>query len=156
MTLRLLVLPILITCVCSAYAEEIEQVPLSEIWALDMPGTKDIHGLDFGEQYPRQNVGWGPTEYQESRETAINEMFVALSEKLPSEVAPRAFIFPHQPSVPILKRVSENLRRAKKYEVIEFEPKEFRNDSDMTLVFFSYPSSYYVHVKEVTREIKQP
>lgn len=137
---------------CHAAEEPVEmEIPLAEIWALEMPGTKDIHGLDFGEPQPRQNVGWGTLEYQKSREDAINEMKLALAAKLPSEEAPRGFIFPWKPTVPMLRRVSDTLRTAKKYQILDFEIKEYPQGSDITLVFFSYPASYRIEIREIKR-----
>ncbi len=139
------VLALLAICCPTSYAQE---TPLSDIWALNMPGTKDVYGLGFA----KQEIGWGPTEYREMRENAIDQMKLALSEKLPSVNAAKGFIVSWQPDSYMLKRTSDILRMAKKYEVFDYDTKEYQKGSDLTLIYFSYPSSYYNHIKEVKRE----
>jgi hypothetical protein len=152
MLIRIFAIAVLCVCCSNGQAEDkAVEIPLSEIWALDMPGTRDVYGLEFGEKAPRMNVGWGPVEYNQSRVTAINRMIEAISKKLPSEEAPRAFIFSGEPSVPALARISEMLYGVKKFQMLEFDHKKYPRGGQMTLVFFSYPSNYYVHIKEVAK-----
>jgi len=143
------ILALLAICCSTSSAQEI---PLSEIWALNMPGTKDVYGLGFAESDKRRYAGWGPTEFREMRERSINQMMLALSDKLPSEKAARGFIVPWQSNSQVLKRIGELIRTAKKNEIFDIDVKEYPKGSDVTLIYFSYPSSYYNHIKEVERD----
>lgn len=147
MTVRILAL--LIICCANSSAQEI---PLSEIWALDMPGTKDVYGLGFAEPDRHRDAGMGPVEFRAMRKEAIDQMSLALYEKLPSERAAKGFIVPWNPNSHMLKRAGSILREAKRYDHFDVDIKEYPKGSDITLIYFSHPSSCYNHIKEIKRE----
>jgi hypothetical protein len=54
MFIRILVITTLTLCCSIGHAEVAVEIPLSEVWALDMPGTKDVRELEpdaFGEKF---------------------------------------------------------------------------------------------------------
>ncbi len=118
---------------CAYAAEETVVIPLDQIWALDMPGTRNIRKLQ-AEKLPPPGDG-----------QLVAQIRRSLSKDRPKGEAAKA-------GFAVLGTGLEALRDAHAVLVEGKEPrKSFPVGSDLTLVFFSQRlSSYYVHVHEVT------
>jgi hypothetical protein len=121
-----------------AFAEEI---PLKEIWALDMPGTRDVASIEIGDLKP----GEGNEELNRMRETAIAKIHQSLLSKPPAEAAMQGFVVPLRTSIAALKHIAASLR----VEQVDLQPSN--EEADTTLFFFARPISYRVQLTEVKR-----
>lgn len=101
-------------------------IPLAEIWAHMMPGTKKIHGLQ--KDVPDEN-------------TVMAKIGRVLSEKIRQKT---------EPSFAVEKTGLEGLKNA--YAVFSGEmkrPTSLSKDNEISIVFFTHPSNYYVHLSRV-------
>jgi len=125
-------LAMLLSCK-SAHAEEAVEIPLGQIWALDMPGTRDIR-----EFTPIQR---GPPRTQ-----FLNIIRQSLWGKPPEDEAKNGFVVEGVDSL-VSFRASALLRsRSGRWNVETHSTK-----AELSLVFFSHPSAYQVHLEVVER-----
>ncbi len=124
-------------------------IPLDQIWALDMPGTRDIEGIGSPDM-PRTSFPRSFEEFKQSRQRAIEGLRRDLSDKPPSADAFPGFVV----SVPsgrtlltILNSTIGTLKRKSSHE----RKNLIQSGRDAYLIFYSHPSSYYVQLKSVTR-----
>lgn len=124
-------------------------IPLDQIWAIAMSGTHDIRELEpekFGERTRSL-----PSEEQAKlfEESKFLQFQVALNKSLPSKgnFAPPGFV--------VLGTGREALDGACDVFVSGQRPSEsFPNDSNVTLIFFSYRCGQYVRLDGVERRGK--
>lgn len=123
-----------------------EEVPLKDIWALDMSGTHDIYGLDLSSEEGQPGAPVGFEGLREFRESSIKKIQRDLSTKSPAEKAKPGFA---------LSRTGLAALNGARYAIGEknhVPTSSFAAGEDLTLVFFSHPSSYYVQIAGVSRE----
>jgi hypothetical protein len=130
MLVRVLVLLAIVLCSAVGHREDSVEIPLDQIWALDMPGTRDVRELD-----PRQDL----------RETAISR----IGGKLLRGIDERAKA---GPCFLVAGEGKEALSNAAKVIVEGKSPtKTFPPNKDASLVFYAYPAPGYVHLHSVRR-----
>jgi hypothetical protein len=117
---RIAILLALILCCSISYAKEI---PLSEIWAFEMPGTKDIDEL---------HKQWRPED-------------IARLQRNPAPKEKSA-----RPTFAVQGTGFEALRNS--YEVLaqKKDPnRSFDTNTEISIVFFSITDNWYVHLQSV-------
>lgn len=155
-------------CSKSAVAQELPKVeiPLTSIWALDMPGTRDIYGLDLMNFAERSSPGWGYEEFRSERQNSIDEIRTALASWPAGEESLPGFVVGRKTDFGVLRAAGMALARGLKsygprpklaYDLHErhFGTYSFPSGDESTLVFFSHPSSYYIRLVSVTRQGNQ-
>lgn len=106
-----------------------EEIPLKDIWALDMPGTGDINELA-----PRKTT----------EETPVSRITRKLLSRSPKEVASKCFI--------VAGVDAKALRAAEDVLCGDNPPLEsVPADKEVTLVFYNIPAPGYVHLKSVSK-----
>lgn len=114
--------------VTSAIAGEgVVTIPLKEIWALDVPGTRDLRKLT--DQRP---------------DIAIAERIDRILQVNPTKGNRKGFAVAGED----LAAVKEALARLSDKRAA---PESLPSDMEVSLVFFSTPFSYYVHLQSVER-----
>jgi len=138
----------LTTGVGYAYAAESDEksrkaetvvIPLDQIWALDMPGTRPMQYRHTGNQYESTE---GPLLWE-----IRNFLQKMPAKKWPEKIeeAPSGF--------PVLGTGLEALNLAHTVLVKNEEPlKTFSSESEVSLVFFSYRSDWHTYLHRVERE----
>lgn len=123
-------------------------IPLDQIWGYNLPGTRDIAGVPLPEP---KGIGQTEASFRVQREGYIEQMRQALASKAPTETALAGFVLPGHVDFYTLRRASSELRGDTRLGPPNRAPtkKTHKIDGEMTLVFFSYPASYYVRLKEV-------
>ncbi len=151
--MRLAILFLLIVLPSSCFAGEKVNVPLNEIWAYKMQGTRDVHGLATGELSKQHAPGWGYEDYQQERQKHIDLIQKALAAKPSADDALPGFMLESPPSTYVLRTIGNQMARHVLHGGQQIEPDDsFPVDKEMTLIFFSHPLSYYIQLKEVVRE----
>jgi len=135
----------------TAVDEKPVSIPLDQVWAYNMPGTRDCYGMDLGDFDQKHRPIPGREEFRQMRERAIHEAHRALAVKLPSEQALNGFVIPRKSDLYVLRKASIMMASAMRYEKKGFVRASFPVGDEMTLCFFSHPSSYYIHLKEIGR-----
>ncbi|MEX2170300.1 MAG: hypothetical protein WD851_13385 [Pirellulales bacterium] len=144
-------LTFLLAGISSAKAEpEAVTIPLDQIWGYNFPGTRDIAGIPLPEP---KGVWETDARFREQREGVIERMRQALVSKPPTQKALPGFVLPRHADFYTLQRASAHLSEDSKLGPPNRAPakKTYSVDDELTLVFFSYPASYYVRLKEVKR-----
>jgi hypothetical protein len=115
--------------VATAYADE--TIPLKDIWAFDMPGTKQL------------TDGQKDGKYVSPDGKLVSEIRWALQPMEPNQFAGEAFVVnaPVPKALPIAHRVLVQKEKPKS---------KFKAGDDLTLVFYALISAQYVHLKNVT------
>lgn len=127
---------LLALCCSTSFAEEI---PLSEIWAYRMPGTKYIVELD--PYYAPPNLD----EKERNKRSVIRKMIRRLALPREEKLAGEAFAV-KETGLEALKQAEEVLSSGQ-------EPTHtFSTHDNISLFFFVRLLSAYVHIDEVTRE----
>ena len=123
MVVRLLALLVFVFCCSISFAEEPVTIPLNEIWANDMPGTKDIDEL---------HKQWRPEDIRR-----------LLQKPAPKEESAR-------PTFAVQGKGFEALRNSYEVLVKEKDPKRsFDANTEISIVFFSRDDNWYVHLQSV-------
>ncbi len=146
MNVRLFALLALIYCCSISYAEEAVEIPQGEIWALDMPGTKDIRELE-----PNRDAFKGMSAAERIENSLIENTRRLLNiNNRPSygSVAGRGAVVAAS-DLEALKLANAIL--ANKQPRTEF----FDSSEELTLVFFAYESGKCVRLKRVYRTDKE-
>lgn len=134
-----------------AETEESVEIPLEDIWALDMPGTRDIAGIELPETPNPQFPGWGFADFKTFREKTIDNLRTALAEKSPAAKAQAGFVFPTASGVSaltMLNRIAEAVASRNS----AFRGNKLPSDREAYVVFYSHPASYYVRLINVKRK----
>jgi hypothetical protein len=123
MQVRLFVLLASVLCCSISFAEEVVEIPLSEIWASEMPGTMDI-----GELHKQ----WQPEDIARFQRKPT-----------PKEESVR-------PIFAVQGTGFEALRNSYEVLVKKKDPKRsFDANTDISIIFFSRDDNWYVHIKSV-------
>lgn len=139
------------------------EIPLSSIWALDIPGTRDIYGLDLMDFNERSSPGWGYEEFRKEREGSINAIRKTLASWPAGEESLPGFVINRKPDYGVLRSAGMTFGRGLQslgprsklaYEINErlWGNYSFPSGDESTLVFYTHPSSYYVRLDSVTRQ----
>lgn len=123
-------------------------IPLDEIWGYNLPGTRDIAGIPF----PDKPQGGGQTlaVLNREREYNIEQIRIALAIKNPAVKATAGFVVQSKLDSRILPAVLSQLRGKPN----PFQ-REFLEGKELTLVFFSHPTSYYARLRKVEVQGKE-
>ena len=162
LTLTILLVFSLINCLHAQEPPEID-VPLDSIWALDMPETRDIYGLELMDFDERSSPGWGYEEDRKEREGAINGIRKSLASWPAGEDSLPGFVVGRKLDYGVLRAAGMALTRGLQslgprsklaYEINErlWGTYSFPSGDESTLVFYTHPSSYYVRLDKVTRQ----
>ncbi len=139
------------TSLCAADSIEI---PLESIWALDIPKTRDIEGMDLPAAPQSSFPGWGFEEFKNYRQQAIERLHSALSAKPPSADALAGFVVSVSPERKLLAVLNNEIIQALNSESSPVRQNSIQSGRNAFLIFYSHPSSYYVRLKSVTRQGK--
>jgi hypothetical protein len=130
-------------------------IPLDQIWAYDMPNTRDIRLLEpkaFGEETRNLPTGEERRRYRTSN---VYEIRTSLTGKggftcVTKTQPPETIWQEAKPGFAVVSSGLEVLRQAHSVLVEENEPRQvFSADSRISLVFFSNLCGYYVHLDQV-------
>jgi hypothetical protein len=114
----------------SALADEKPvEIPLREVWALDMPGTRNIHDLEGKTDGDNSLMAVIGRALQARNERKVGKAFAVQGSGLTALKAAFAVITKQRPSARSLS-------------------------GEVSVVFFTHESPYYVHLAKVTREGK--
>ncbi len=139
--LRTLALSLVFVTAAAANDEPVVEIPLDQIWAAQMPGTRDVHTLD-----PRRFDPLIKSLVRPIR-LSLNPEWQIESGKPQRPVAGTGF------AVMGSGRIA--LEHAHKVLVEKKPPqKSFPAGSDISVVFFSYQAGTYVHLHQVERQGK--
>jgi len=124
---------------------EMVTIPLNQIWGYNLPETRDVAGIPL----PETNL---ETE-RRRREVNVEQMRTALmSMKEPLS----GFVLPRHIDTHAFRAASAQLVvDARSGEQGRLSRKSFSSSDEITLIFFSLPSNYYVRLKEVERADNQ-
>ena len=142
---------------CAGHAQEKSvEIPLENIWAFDMPGTRDIAGIPLPEMDEKRRPGLDHESYRNQRANYIELMRQHLTAKPSSVRSLPGFVIPHRVDLHTLQQASSRLQVSKKlgmsYPLGQIPASEYPvSEEDMTLVFFSHPAAYHVLLTEVVR-----
>lgn len=142
-------------CACAANGDEKSDkaetvvIPLDQIWALDMPGTRSIRKLEAVAQ-PELLLGIAPEESSGARSRTLwTDIAVSLTSEStdwPSEGQTA------RPGFSVLGIGKEAFQNAHKILVKGEQPQQsFVVGDKVSLVFFSYGMGAYVHIREVKK-----
>ena len=123
---------------CVVISDEAIQIPKNQIWALNLPGTKNIYDLE--------DVPKGLKEEEFLRRSAILRMTRRLSRlgHKESDKAPVGFIVAGKDKQALDRACDIITGKAKRQEI-------FPADQELTLVFYSHATGRYVRLDEVER-----
>jgi hypothetical protein len=128
--------------VLSANSEEATEIPLKDIWAYQMPGTRDVRDLEpdkFGPQIRKLSSAEQLKKYETS---LTNQILGKLDfNKLGQKANPGFAV--EGIGADALREAAAVLSGTKK------PPTSFAANSNVSVVFFSHQSGYYVHLDKV-------
>jgi len=153
---RTLALALIFVTAGTACGEEVHTIPLSEIWALDMPRTRDINEYDFSYDDPRIE---GP-DLRPGVRTFSNMLQAKLwLQKIKQDVLPILVLRQKGPSrlLPMLRVAGSTVNKKETLHRIRFQElgERFltpREDYRFSLFFYSYVSGYRVELVQVERQ----
>lgn len=133
-------------CAIGAVAATVEttpvEIPLNEIWALDMPGTRNLRELDPAREHEPQSV-------QEFIQSSLVER---TAQRLGAGNWPKDGEGPGRGFV-VVGTDREALRQANAVLSKEIERADFLpGGENLTLVFYSYSGGRYVHLDSAERQ----
>lgn len=143
--MRLLIAPFLAaTLLTSAHAQVI---PLDQVWGYNMPNTKDVIGIPFPEDGRLGGIQQTLASLTRFRQSGIEDFHRALAGRLPTDKATPGFVLPGKPNSAMLNILAAAVRPhgEKVYGRLNSLPSK----TELTLVFFSHPLSYYCRLKKV-------
>jgi hypothetical protein len=144
-----------ILCCSVGYAEEAVEIPLREIWAYEMPGTKDVRELE-PDVYGDQAKSLSSKERDERfRKSVLQSILSSLDVQPKPELGASGLPKPKEAFV-VESRKKRALHEA---DVVLSGAKEasksFPVDSKFSLVFHSLQAGIYVHLTTVTLDGNQ-
>lgn len=126
---HVVILLALFFCCSVGQAEEVIKIPLSEIWAFDMPGTKDIGELSIQDPNPKE----------------VRRLLRKPKPKIESV----------RPAFAVQGTGREAFRNRNEVLVEGKEPQHiFDTNKEISIVFFSHEDNWYVHLQSVLRKGK--
>jgi hypothetical protein len=142
MIIRILAIAVVWLCCSVGHAEEAVEIPLSEIWALDMPGTKNVKEL---EPEHEKLKGMQSSEVIE-RSLIYNTAWLLNANNRPPSggIAEQGFVVPAT-GFDALKEANAILSKKASREHI------LPAGQSLTLVFFSYSCPRSIQIDEVIR-----
>jgi hypothetical protein len=139
----------LLTLLAHAMANEprketakIVEIPLKDIWAYQMPGTRDARELEpdkFGPQIRKLSTA---EQLRITDKSLMNQIGTQLQHDKPGQSARQAFAVART-GVDALREAAAVLSGKKKPQA------SFGANTNVSLVFFSYSSGYYVYLNKV-------
>jgi len=136
-------LVLLVACALAAPNEEAEivTIPLDQIWAYDMPGTRDIRELE-----PKRDIR-NLTHREYILGSFVNQIIVLLS-KVPKEgeKAGVAFVV-----VGTGEKALNNTHAVIVQNKMKQPERSMPRNVDLSLVFYSYATGWRVHISSVER-----
>ncbi len=153
--LTTLALSLIFVTAAAANEESVVTIPLDQIWALDMPGTRDIGEYDFSHDDPRIKGRDRLTEGRGITERLRSQLWL----KPPRHNALPALLLRQSPRTNLLQilRVAgpainkkETIVRAR-FEQLSERFQTPRNGFRFSLFFYSHPSTYHVELVKVER-----
>lgn len=127
------------------------EIPLESIWALDMPDTRDIAGIDLPSMPQSTFFGWGFEEFKQYREQAVEKLRRALSAKPPSVDALAGFVVTDPRGMGLLALLNNQIVDAVASDNSPLRKNRIQSGHEAFLIFYSHPSSYHVRLKSVKR-----
>jgi hypothetical protein len=119
------------------------EIPLDQIWGYNLPGTRDVAAIPLPED--SEQLG-------RERENNIDEIRRDLTAKRPSDRALPGFILPRLPDFHLLHVARGQLGMDSRRGAKGRTNTSFSTSDELTLVFFSHPSSYSLHLKGVDQQ----
>lgn len=142
---RLMILAVFLTATCQA-----KEIPLDDIWAYDMPDTKDVRELEpkLPVDTPREDI---------FKLSTIQKIREFLCTRLPEgRKAGTAFVVEGVDKDALQKAHEVFVMRASKERRPKREPGVIVSpETDLSLVFFSHYTGRYVRIESVEREGNQ-
>jgi len=134
-----------VTALAEPPSEQPKQIPLDQIWGYNLPGTRDITGLPLPEDIEQLRLG---------RERNIEEVRRALTAKRPADHALSSFILPRSPDLHVLRIAGGQLESDSRLGAQSRAriSNSYSTSNELTLVFFSHPTSNPVRLKNVERQ----
>ncbi len=146
---RVAILLVLLFCPHS-FAEETVEIPLSEIWAYNMPGTRDVRELE-PEAYGREATSLpGEEQFERIKKSLIHQIRHSLQLQRDSDAQG-----PKKPgkSFAVVGTGKEALIEAGKILSGHKEPRStFPASSKLSIVFHSLEAGSYVHLTSVKKQ----
>lgn len=134
---RLMLLSVVLTSTCHT-----GEIPLKEIWALGMPGTKNVRDLekDLWEQNTSRDFM--------KQSLCIKAQKLLMKRLKPDEQAPPAF-FVEGTGLDALRQLVNQLEKYEKSEGEHPAVAKVPAHKELSLVFFSYGGGRYIHLDSV-------
>lgn len=126
--------------------QDVQTIPLDQIWGYNLPGTRHIAGIPFPDD--KEGIGQTFAYLNRERDTNIEHIRRALASKPPTEKAAPGFVLPRRPDSLTLRGVHPLMLGKRN----PFDKDSFGENEDLTLVFFSHPLSYHARLKKVERK----
>ncbi len=147
---RIAILLALVLCGSNSYAEEAVEIPLGEVWAYDMPGTKDVKELE-PKAYGREATSLpGSEQFERIKKSIIHQIRHSLQLE-PDHNAQG----PRKPgkAFAVVGSGNEALAEANSILAGRKEPQNtFPASSKLSIVFHSLEAGSYVHLTSVERQ----
>lgn len=124
--------------------DEVMEIPLDQIWALRMPGTKDVRELDpnsFGKSDPSHSPERALATFQNSKVVQIQRALM----NIPTDAPQKKAFFVRGDEEQALQEVFEVLVRGEQPTYV------FSTDDKLWLVFFSARFGAYVQLDSIER-----
>jgi len=118
-------------------------IPLGKVWAYKMPGTRDIEQIPF-DDYPGKWSKGGPTA-EEFRSRTIKSLRATLSSRLPDRETRTGEAVRLPPGGSALRAIGRSVVGKSPLRNLLVE------GGETTILFFSHPCNYFVHLQRVTR-----
>jgi hypothetical protein len=137
------------------------EIPLDQVWGLDIPGTRDVAGVTLPVVDEKQRPGLDHESYRIQRAHIVEQIRQYLTTKPGSMRALPGFALARAPDLYTLRTADMRLAVIKKMgRPVGFNPSEFGliqstplpPGEEVTLVIFSHPSSYFFRLKEIQQE----
>ncbi len=125
--------------------DEEHVIPLKDIWAFQMPGTRDVHDLEPDKFGPRISKLSSAEQLKVTGKSLTSQIATHLDYNKPGQSALQAFAVSGI-GADALREAAAVLSGKKKPQTL------FLPNSDLSIVFFSHPFSYYVHLDKVEQQ----
>lgn len=121
------------------------EIPIKEVWAYQMPGTRDVRDLEpdkFGPQIRKLSTA---EQLKKSEKSLASQILSKLEFIKPGQKADQGFAVTGI-RADALREAAAVLSRKKKPQT------SFPANSELSVVFFSHLSGYYVHLDKVEKQ----
>jgi hypothetical protein len=124
---------------------EKQEIPLKDIWAIRMPGTRNLYDLEPDKFGPSVRKLSSAEQIKIAEKSLITKALRPLEYNKPGQSALQAFTVPGI-GADALREAAAVLSGTKKPQTL------FLPNSDLSIVFFSHSFSYYVHLDKVEKQ----